>query len=228
MLTHPSEYLSQADIPTIILACKSDPETTREIDAGYGNSLGEPYNVGLIEVTSMTPEGKSKMRNGLRWLLFKLEQRCRKLRWPSLLFDPSLMVTADRQHRRPSNLALPSKADTHTGIARPITAIPPDLQSPDSEGHSSGGDRIMWGHARHLTMTSSEVEGSDKRSSSGSLEWITNAPIKVQVDAEEGPAGTDGIVTGLPDHDAAPQVYLDEQEQGPEARLEGKQVNGNM
>lgn len=62
----------------IILACKSDPEAELQVDAAYANSLGEAYNVGLIEVTSQTLEGKSKMRNGLRWLLFKLEQRNRK------------------------------------------------------------------------------------------------------------------------------------------------------
>jgi hypothetical protein len=62
----------------IILACKSDPEAELQVDAAYANSLGEAYNVGLIEVTSVTLEGKSKMRNGLRWLLFKLEQRNRE------------------------------------------------------------------------------------------------------------------------------------------------------
>lgn len=61
----------------VILACKTDPGATLEVEAAYGNSIGEPYNVGLIEVTAMTPDGKSKMRNGLRWLLYKLEQRMR-------------------------------------------------------------------------------------------------------------------------------------------------------
>ena len=62
----------------IIMACKSDPGAKLEVEAAYGNSLGEAYNVGLIEVTEVTEEGKSKMRNGMRWLLYKLEQRSRE------------------------------------------------------------------------------------------------------------------------------------------------------
>lgn len=40
----------------------------------------------------------------------------------------------------------------------------------------------MWGQARHLAMTSSEVEESEPehRSSSGSLQWIMDAPISVE------------------------------------------------
>lgn len=83
------DKLSQKGAPMIVLACKSDPEVPLEVDAAYGNSLGEPYNVGLIEVTALSAEGKSKMRNGLRWLLFKLEQRSRK---PSL-FRPVEWLT---------------------------------------------------------------------------------------------------------------------------------------
>jgi hypothetical protein len=68
--------LSALGIPTVIFACKSD--LALQVDAATGNALGEPHNVGLIEVTSETSEGRSKMRNGLRWLLHKLEQRQRK------------------------------------------------------------------------------------------------------------------------------------------------------
>jgi GTPase SAR1 family protein len=66
-------------IPAVMFACKSDPETALEINAAEGNAIGEPFNVGLIEVSTMTPEGKSKIRNGFRWLLFKLEENQRRL-----------------------------------------------------------------------------------------------------------------------------------------------------
>jgi hypothetical protein len=62
----------------VILACKSDPDAVLQVNAGQGNELGEPFNVGLIEVTALTSGGKSKMRNGFRWLLYKLEQKMRK------------------------------------------------------------------------------------------------------------------------------------------------------
>jgi hypothetical protein len=73
-----SGRLSTDGLPMIIMACKSDPGARLEVEAAYGNSLGEAYNVGLIEVTEVTEEGKSKMRNGMRWLLYKLEQRSRE------------------------------------------------------------------------------------------------------------------------------------------------------
>ena len=62
----------------VILACKTDPDVELQVDARQGNAIGEPYNVGLIEVTATTAAGKSKMRNGLRWLLYKLEQKMRE------------------------------------------------------------------------------------------------------------------------------------------------------
>ena len=73
--------------PAVIFACKSDPDSTIEVDPTEADGIGQPINVGLIEVTEMTSDGKSKMRNGLRWLLYKLEQRHRtsplssKRRW---------------------------------------------------------------------------------------------------------------------------------------------------
>ena len=57
-----------------MIACKSDPEVIPVVDPVHGNELSEPYNIGLIEVTKATAEGKTKMRNGLRWLLQRLEQ----------------------------------------------------------------------------------------------------------------------------------------------------------
>jgi hypothetical protein len=61
--------------PAVIFACKSEEST--EVDPSMADIIGQPINVGLIEVTENTSDGKSKMRNGLRWLLYKLEQRHR-------------------------------------------------------------------------------------------------------------------------------------------------------
>lgn len=73
-----AERLSAISTPTIILACKSDPNTELRVTAAHGNSIGEPYNVGLIEGTTKTYEGKLKMRNAVRWPLYKLEERHRE------------------------------------------------------------------------------------------------------------------------------------------------------
>jgi hypothetical protein len=72
------DRISYNGVSTIMLACKSDPDAVLAIEAPEGNALGEPYNVGLIEVTQVTAEGKSKIRNGLRWLIYKLEQKDRE------------------------------------------------------------------------------------------------------------------------------------------------------
>lgn len=66
--------------PAVIFACKSDPDASLEVEPSMADVIGQPINVGLIEVTENTSDGKSKMRNGLRWLLYKLEQRHRMIR----------------------------------------------------------------------------------------------------------------------------------------------------
>lgn len=63
--------------PAVLFACKSDGAIV--VEPSIADKLGQPHNVGLIEVTETTSDGKSKMRNGLRWLLYKLEQRHREL-----------------------------------------------------------------------------------------------------------------------------------------------------
>lgn len=62
-------------MPMVLFACKSDPDAPTEVDAQVGDSIGQPYNVGLIEVTTASKQGKHKMRTGLRWLLYRLEER---------------------------------------------------------------------------------------------------------------------------------------------------------
>ena len=56
-----------------MFACKSDRGIAGQVEANHANSLGEPYNVGLIEVSENSSDGRSKMRNGMRWLIYKLE-----------------------------------------------------------------------------------------------------------------------------------------------------------
>ena len=73
-----ADYFASEHLPCVMLACKSDPECPLQVKPSDGNALGEPYNIGLIEVTTRTSEGKTKMRNAVRWLLYKLEQRQRE------------------------------------------------------------------------------------------------------------------------------------------------------
>lgn len=77
-MTDQSGRLSTNGKPVVLFGCKSDPDTKLVVDPSEADSFGQPFNVGLIEVTHATSDGKSKMRNGLRWLLYKLEQRQRK------------------------------------------------------------------------------------------------------------------------------------------------------
>lgn len=61
----------------VMFACKSDPDTTLQVEAHVGDQIGQPYNIGLIEVTTASAQGKHKMRTGLRWLLYRLEEQRR-------------------------------------------------------------------------------------------------------------------------------------------------------
>ena len=151
---------------TVVLACKSDPDVQLEVDAEYCNSLAEPYNVGLIEVTSMTASGKGKMRNGLRWLLFKLEQRQRK---SNLLCSFSDLIRLGGDDRNPtSELDIPSTTSPKDP-PRPLDIV----TSPDSDV-SSGGHGVMWSQNANRTSQSTE---SESRSSSSSLQWMMKGPI---------------------------------------------------
>ncbi|WVQ67707.1 uncharacterized protein L199_005911 [Kwoniella botswanensis] len=168
------ERLSPSGIPIVILACKSDPDTQLEVDAHHGNSIGEPFNVGLIEVTTQTSEGKSKMRNALRWLVYKLEQRQR------------------RQQRRlnASTLTIPQHPPPSPALA---SATLEALSSPiDSDASSSENTKLMW-HQRggfNMTPADRDQDGmSDHRSSGSSLGWVTKGPppppIRSSLDIEQ-------------------------------------------
>ncbi|WRT66329.1 uncharacterized protein IL334_003284 [Kwoniella shivajii] len=151
------ERLSPTGVPMVMLACKSDLDAKLEVDAPLGNSIGEPFNVGLIEVTIQTSEGKSKMRNALRWILYKLEQRQRR---------------QQRKHAT-TELTIPQHPPSPSLASATLEALSPDSDT------SSSADKIMW-HQRGLNMTPTDQDGadglSDHRSSGSSLSWVTKGP----------------------------------------------------
>ncbi|KAK8864337.1 hypothetical protein IAR55_001584 [Kwoniella newhampshirensis] len=152
------ERLATRGIPMILLACKSDPDAQLAVEAPQGNAVGEPFNVGLIEVTTKTSEGKSKMRNGLRWLLYKLEQRQRRRqrKLASIVINPQPLVA--------SGIVTPTELDGVT--------------SPDSDA-SSSGHWLMWRHRFEMTPAETEADAaSDHRSSSSSLQWMMKASVQ--------------------------------------------------
>nr|XP_019046284.1 hypothetical protein I302_05027 [Kwoniella bestiolae CBS 10118]OCF25214.1 hypothetical protein I302_05027 [Kwoniella bestiolae CBS 10118] len=158
------ERLSPSGIPIVILACKSDPDIQLEVDAHHGNSIGEPFNVGLIEVTTQTSEGKSKMRNALRWLIYKLEQRQRR---QQRKLNGTTLTLSQQQHPPPS----PALA----------SATLEALSSPIDSDASSSENKIMWHHRGGFNMTPADrdQEGdgmSDHRSSGSSLNWVMKGP----------------------------------------------------
>ncbi|ODN79845.1 hypothetical protein L202_03739 [Cryptococcus amylolentus CBS 6039] len=135
------------NIPTVLLACKSDPHEPLKVLAARGNTVGEPFNVGLIEVTEKTQEGKAKMRNALRWLLYKLEQRQRRqLRQLAALDIPQALST---------DSTLPSSADASSSATAAEPSSLDHLPSPDSDGESHA-DKLMWKKKLSLTPRNSE------------------------------------------------------------------------
>lgn len=174
------ERLSAAGIPTIMFACKSDSSSARMVDAAYANSLGEPFNVGLIEVTDETSNGRSKMRNGLRYLLWKVETRLRTSR---LLPHPK-RLSADqtvRQRRKASNPMM-TASSSHT------------ITSPSTD--SSHQPKLIWQSrgvqdglpnssstslASAAASDSERASVSSRHSDSGSLHWIMQGPLYSQV-----------------------------------------------
>ncbi|OXB39978.1 ras guanyl-nucleotide exchange factor [Cryptococcus neoformans] len=142
------EQLSATSTPIVILACKSDPNAELQIDAAHGNSMGEPYNAGLIEVTTKTHEGKFKMRNAVRWLLYKLEQRQR------------------RQQRQLSALNIAGSLQVPTSVGSIAVTMPAvgSLASPDSDVDSAG-NKLMWKQNLSIISKASEAPftGQDPR-----------------------------------------------------------------
>lgn len=146
-------------VPAVVLACKSDPDKVLAVDPADTDALCQAHHVGLIEVTGATPEGCSKMRNALRWLLFKLEQRARRAARPSL---PLTETNAPASAPLPSTSAI-SRQRLHS------------LGSPIDSDASSGTDRLMWGRSP-MRAPNGRNAGEDTQSSSGSLGWVMQPP----------------------------------------------------
>ncbi|KAL1413595.1 hypothetical protein Q8F55_001370 [Vanrija albida] len=136
-------------LPIVLFACKSDPGKKTEVDAQVGDSIGHPYNVGLIEVTTATTQGKHKMRTGLRWLLYRLEERQR------------------REARRAAGRTSPD------GAKSPSSPRPPSGLT--SSGLTSDERAILRAKSRRggRERRTESIDGySDTHSSSSSLGWM--------------------------------------------------------
>ena len=54
-------------IPLIVMACKSDLE--KRVDPTYAMRALEEFDAGLVEVSTVTPAGKERIRDAFEWLL---------------------------------------------------------------------------------------------------------------------------------------------------------------
>lgn len=75
-------------MPAMVVALKSDPEEERDVQPFEGNSIGAPYNIGLVELSVHMPQGKHKMRMSFGWLL-KAVSKARHARTDSGTFRDS-------------------------------------------------------------------------------------------------------------------------------------------
>ncbi|KAE8537841.1 hypothetical protein D1P53_005902 [Cryptococcus gattii VGV] len=163
------ERLSAISTPTIILACKSDPNTELRVTAAHGNSIGEPYNVGLIEGTTKTYEGKLKVRNAVRWLLISLKSGNKEL--SALNIGRSLV----------SGVQAPTSVGSNA-ITTSTTSTIGSLASPDS-GVDSMGNRLM--RKQTLSMTSYISESALTSQGSRGVEGILEDQKFALYDAEK-------------------------------------------
>ena len=156
-----AERLSSDGIITVMLACKSDPGVPIEVEAVHGNSIGEPFNVGLIEVTTGTPDGRDKMRNGVRWLLRKLELNKRTLRF---LYGRSLMFTPEELERKAALglvISLSNTSSRHSDQG--------EHSAPPQGEVASNADRNEPNQGAITAVSSTQDPASTPRSSSSSL-----------------------------------------------------------
>lgn len=67
ILNMPVEGYRSLKVPTLALACKSDLE--RQIDPEEAVAILRPYDVGLVEVTTVDDMGKTKLQQSFHFLL---------------------------------------------------------------------------------------------------------------------------------------------------------------
>lgn len=63
---HLTGVFGHLNLPTIVLACKSDLE--KRVDAVHANSVLTEFSVGLIEVSAVLGDGKQKIRKAFDWI----------------------------------------------------------------------------------------------------------------------------------------------------------------
>jgi hypothetical protein len=71
-------------LPTIVIACKSDPGVPLAVEATKGNEIGSPFGVGLVEVTTQSHVGKHKMKLSFGWMLRAISRErseCSPMPW---------------------------------------------------------------------------------------------------------------------------------------------------
>ncbi|OBZ79615.1 hypothetical protein A0H81_01151 [Grifola frondosa] len=81
-------------LPTVVLACKSELE--RRVDPSRASVVLRPYDVGLVEISVATSQGKEKMRDTFDWLFraiienqsFGLRNGLRNPASPAVLTSP--------------------------------------------------------------------------------------------------------------------------------------------
>lgn len=67
-----------SSIPSMLIACKSDPGVELAISPFQGNDIGHPYQIGLVELSMQVQEGRHKMRMAFSWLLKTISKRRRE------------------------------------------------------------------------------------------------------------------------------------------------------
>ncbi|CCM01971.1 uncharacterized protein FIBRA_04044 [Fibroporia radiculosa] len=61
--------IAYMNLPTVVVACKSDLEFERRVDPGRAFANLQQYDVGLVEVTVANLDGRDKIRRAFEWLV---------------------------------------------------------------------------------------------------------------------------------------------------------------
>lgn len=67
-----------SSIPAMLIACKSDPGVELAISPFQGNDIGQPHQIGLVELSMQVQEGRHKMRMAFSWLLKTISKKRRE------------------------------------------------------------------------------------------------------------------------------------------------------
>ncbi|EMD42036.1 hypothetical protein CERSUDRAFT_110577 [Gelatoporia subvermispora B] len=176
-------------VPTVALACKSDLE--RHVDPASASRVLRSYDVGLIEVTSTTPEGKEKIRDSFRWVLKAVALQLQSgdsrhgygnLASPSILEAPSPSEIERASSATPTASSIPADQRRSRSIRSSHSTIPlhsPQLdsqltpQSPPSPSSSPRSPSSTPSHpfqtAQPLPRTPTTPQSPSRARSTGDL-----------------------------------------------------------